>query len=46
MQARAIFNLNIGVELLENHFMDKAYAFVNHASYRITRIDLIFEGNL
>ena len=44
IRAREIFDLNIGMELLKNHFVAETRAFANHASRRrTTRIELISE---
>ena len=45
MRARFVFYLNIGVELLEQHFVTEARAYLSHPSHRTTRIDLILERN-
>ena len=43
MRARSVFNLNIAVDYLEDHFVSRARAFENHPSKRTTQVDLIFE---
>ena len=40
-----MFNLSIGVNMLEDHFVGEAKAFVNHPSRRTTRVELITVWN-
>ena len=44
-RARSVFNLRIGVDMLQDHFVNGARAFAQHPSRRTTRIDLVFETN-
>ena len=41
LHARLAFNLSIGVDMLEDHFVNEAMAFMDHPSRKTTRVDLI-----
>ena len=45
LHARSMFNLSIGVNMLEDHFVSEVIAFVDHLSRRTTIMELITMGD-
>ena len=43
-RACSIFNLNVGVDPLQDHFVNEARAFKDNPSRRTISIDLVYEG--